>query len=37
MIIELETNMNKAADRLDFEQAIQLRDRINKLKKRIQE
>lgn len=35
MLIELETDMNRAADRLDFERAIFLRDRIKKLKERI--
>jgi len=32
MIVELEFEMKKAADNLDFETAIHLRDRINKLK-----
>ena len=32
MIVELEVEMKKAADDLDFETAIRLRDRINKLK-----
>ncbi len=32
MIVELEMEMQKAADNLDFETAIHLRDRINKLK-----
>jgi len=32
MIVELEFEMKKAADNLDFETAIQLRDRINRLK-----
>ena len=36
LIIELETDMNEAADRLDFEAAIQLRNKITKLKERIQ-
>jgi excinuclease ABC subunit B len=35
MIIELETRMNEAADKLDFETAIDLRDRIRKLQDRI--
>ncbi len=34
LIIELEAEMNEAADRLDFERAIELRDKINRLKKR---
>jgi excinuclease ABC subunit B len=33
VIIELEAEMNEAADRLDFERAIQLRDTIRKLEK----
>ena len=32
MIIDLEIQMRDAADNLDFEKAIFLRDRINKLK-----
>jgi excinuclease ABC subunit B len=36
MIIELEIEMRQAADDLDFERAIKLRDRINKLKQTIQ-
>jgi excinuclease ABC subunit B len=32
LIIELEAKMNEAAEKLDFETAIQLRDKINKLK-----
>jgi excinuclease UvrABC helicase subunit UvrB len=32
IIINLELEMRKAADDLDFEKAIALRDRINKLK-----
>jgi len=35
MIIELEIQMKQAADDLDFETAIMVRDRINQLKKRI--
>ena len=35
IIIELETEMAKAADNLDFEQAISLRDKIRRLKVRI--
>jgi excinuclease ABC subunit B len=35
VIIELEAEMNEAADRLDFERAIQLRDTIRKLDKEI--
>ncbi|MGE5343778.1 MAG: excinuclease ABC subunit UvrB [Candidatus Omnitrophota bacterium] len=35
MIAEAEKEMKIAADRLDFERAIYLRDRINELKKRI--
>ncbi|RMF90382.1 MAG: excinuclease ABC subunit UvrB [Methanobacteriota archaeon] len=35
MIIELEAEMRRAADNLDFERAIELRDRINRLKERI--
>jgi len=35
LVIELETNMQEAADRLDFEAAIQLRERIKKLRERI--
>jgi len=36
MIIDLEIQMRDAADNLDFEKAIKLRDRINKLKQTIQ-
>ncbi|AYK15919.1 MAG: excinuclease ABC subunit UvrB [Methanosarcina flavescens] len=35
MIIELEAEMKEAADRLDFERAIQLREMIKKLEKEI--
>lgn len=35
MIIELEAQMKEASDNLDFETAIRVRDRINKLKERI--
>ncbi|AKB12536.1 Excinuclease ABC subunit B [Methanosarcina thermophila] len=35
MIIELEAKMKEAADRLDFERAIQLREMIKKLEKEI--
>lgn len=35
MIIELETEMREAADRLDFERAIQVREFIKKLEKEI--
>lgn len=35
IIVELEEQMKQAADNLDFETAIMLRDRINQLKKRI--
>ncbi len=35
MIIELETEMREAADRLDFERAIQVREMIKKLEKEI--
>ncbi len=35
MIISLEAKMHEAAETLDFELAIELRDRINQLKKRI--
>ncbi len=35
MIIDLEIQMRDAADNLDFEKAIKLRDRINKLKQTI--
>ncbi len=34
-IVELEARMNEAADRLDFEEAIRLRDRIRDLQKRM--
>ena len=36
MIIELEAQMNEAADKLDFEMAILLRDKIKRLRERIQ-
>ena len=35
VIIELEAEMNVAADKLDFEAAIKLRDKINKLKEKL--
>jgi len=35
VIIELEAEMRAAADRLEFERAIQLRDRIKKLEKEM--
>lgn len=35
MIIELEAEMREAADKLDFERAISLREHIKKLQKRI--
>ncbi|MDH7506643.1 MAG: UvrB/UvrC motif-containing protein, partial [Candidatus Thermoplasmatota archaeon] len=35
MIIELELQMKKAADDLDFEKAIMLRDKISRLKKTL--
>jgi len=35
LIIELDAEMKKAAEELDFEKAIAIRDRINKLKERI--
>ncbi len=35
VIIELETEMREAADRLDFEEAIRLRDMVKKLEKEI--
>jgi excinuclease ABC subunit B len=35
VIIELEAEMNEAAERLDFERAIQLRDTIRKLEKEV--
>ena len=35
MIVELELEMRKAADDLNFERAIYLRDRINRLKLKI--
>ena len=35
MIIELETEMKKAANALDFERAITMRDRIQKLKQSL--
>jgi excinuclease ABC subunit B len=36
IIIELEAEMNKAAERLEFEEAIRLRDRIRELQKRLE-
>lgn len=36
MVIELEAEMNDAADKLEFERAIRIRDKIKKLKERIQ-
>ena len=36
LIIQLESDMNRAADQLDFETAIFLRDKIKNLKERIQ-
>ena len=35
ILIELELEMNKASDELDFEKAIIIRDKINRLKKRM--
>jgi excinuclease ABC subunit B len=35
IIIEIEFEMKKASDSLDFEKAIYLRDRINKLKQKM--
>jgi len=35
VIIEMEAEMRAAADRLEFERAIQLRDRIKKLEKEM--
>jgi excinuclease ABC subunit B len=35
IIVELEEEMNKAADNLDFEKAIIIRDRINRLKQSV--
>jgi excinuclease ABC subunit B len=35
VIIEMEAEMREAADKLEFERAIQLRDRIKKLEKEI--
>jgi excinuclease ABC subunit B len=35
IIVNLETEMRKAADDLDFEKAIALRDRINRLKQTL--
>jgi excinuclease ABC subunit B len=35
VIIELEAEMREAAERLEFERAIQLRDNIRKLEKEI--
>ena len=36
MIIELETEMRDAADNLEFEKAITIRDKINKLKQKLE-
>jgi excinuclease ABC subunit B len=36
MIIELDAQMREAAEVLDFERAIALRDRVGRLKQRIQ-
>ena len=36
MVLEAEKEMRAAADRLDFERAIYLREKIKELKKRIQ-
>ena len=36
LIIELEAEMKQAAELLDFERAIALRDKIKKLRERIQ-
>lgn len=35
LLVELEARMNKAAERLDFEEAIQMRDMINELRKKM--
>ena len=35
VLIDLDAQMRKAADRLDFEKAILLRDQIEELKKRV--
>ncbi len=35
MIIELDAEMKKAADELDFEKAIFLRDKIKRLREKI--
>jgi len=37
LLVELEARMNKAAERLDFEEAIQMRDMIGELKKKLGE
>ncbi len=37
LIIELETQMKEAAERLEFESAIAIRDKINRLKRRLNE
>ena len=37
MIIELETQMEEAADRLEFELAIEIRDKVKRLKERIKD
>jgi excinuclease UvrABC helicase subunit UvrB len=36
LIIELEAEMRKAADQLEFERAIALRDKVRKLRERIE-
>ena len=36
VIIELEADMNEAAERLDFERAIDLREQIKKLRERLE-
>ena len=35
LIIELEKQMSEASEKLDFETAIRLRDKIKELKKRV--
>ncbi len=37
LVVELESGMRAAAENLDFEEAIRLRDMINEMKKRIEE
>ena len=37
LLVELEARMNKAAERLDFEEAIQMRDMIGELRKKLGE